>query len=236
MIDGTVTGELTARRRFFTDESYIVNELGVDLSNCWLIHTTKAVMENPDDVPKGFRSDWIYAFPIGDLKADAKKILVAQRCYQPEPDESLSLFLERARLGAAQASWSRAFRSVLSNIGLGESVESSATLADVQKAMLLASTIGELDPDTLKSLSDQMMGVTQTWSRDRLRWLDLRNQMTPHTALLIGFAQDPGPTRLFRRSGNRGFRMIEPEHNYSWTMYRIRIPVSVEKTESDRHT
>jgi len=237
MIDGTVTGELTVKGRVFTEESYLVNELGVDLTNCWLIHTIKDVLDDINNVPKGFRSDgWIFALPMGDMNADGRKVPVAERCYKPDADESMNEFLNRARLSTTQASWSRAFRSVLSNIGLGESVQASATLADAQKAMLLASTIGELDPETLKSLSDQMMGMTQTWSRDRLRWLDLRNQMTPDTALLIGFARNPGPTRLFRRSGDRRYRMIEPEKEYSWTMYRIRIPVTVKKSESDKHT
>jgi len=144
--------------------------------------------------------------------------------------------LNRSTLQVAQATWSRAFRSTLSNIGVGETVEASASLADVQKAMLLATTIGELNPEVLKGLSAQVTGVSQTWSRDRLRWLDVRSQLTRESAVLIGFAQDPGPTRLFRRSGDRRFRMIEPEHEYSWTMYRIRIPVDLRASESDKHT
>ena len=87
--------------------------------------------------------------------------------------------------------------------------------------------VAQLDPRTLEGFSAQMMGMTQTWSRDRLRWFDLRGQFTRDTAVLIGFARDPGPTRLFRRTGERRYRMIEPEPEYSWTMYRIRIPVTV---------
>ncbi len=236
-IGGTVTGNLTSIRRVFSDESYVTNELGIDLTNCWLIHSTKDMENDYDDVARGFRSDnYVFAFPIGNLKKDGGKVFVADRCYKPTADETLNTFLLRSMLSRAQTTWSRAFRSVLSNIGLGETVAAAGTLADVQKAMLLATTVGEMDPGSLKSVTSQVTGINQTWSRDRLRWLDLRNQFTRDTAVLIGFAQDPGPTRLFRRSGNDRYRAIEPEPEYSWTMYRILIPVSKGSSDEDKHT
>ncbi len=236
-LGGTVTGELTAIRQVFTDESYLVNELGVDLTNCWLIHTVKDFEHDYQDVAKGFRSgNAIFAFPFGDFKTGTGKVLVAPRCYRPDADQSLNQFLLKSMLSAAQTTWSRAFRSALSNIGLGDTVAAAGTLEDVQKAMLLASTMGELDPESLKSITAQVTGVSQTWSRDRLRWLDLRNQLTRDTAILIGFTQDPGPTRLFRRSGTNRYRVIEPEPEYSWTMYRIRIPITDGGRKSERHT
>jgi len=231
-IGGTVTGSLVANGRVFSDDSYLTNELGVDLTECWLLHTVAPFSE----YPKGVRDTWIYAYPIGDLKADEGHVRVAERCYTPDADQSMTQFLASRELVDAQVSWSRPFRSALANIGLGESVKGAGSLADVQKAMLLATTIGELDPEALKSMTSHIAGVTQTWSHDRLRWMDLRRHLAPHTALLIGFAKDPGPVRLFRRYGQRRFRPVKPEDDHSWTMYRIRIPVTSGRGESDQHT
>ena len=100
------------------------------------------------------------------------------------------------------------------------------------------STIGEFDPKTIFSRMADLIGGIQTWSRDRLRQLDLREQLQagrlvaddrpdePGSAVLIGFVSDPGPIRLFARTGDRAFRPIQPEASASWTMYRIRIPVT----------
>lgn len=231
-VDGTVDGDLTVRGRVFTDESYLVNDLGLDLTNCWLIQTVRPF----SDFEEGVRDSWIYAFPIGTLPGDATRVNVAERCYTPDPNEPLAQFLGRRELGAAQKTWSRAFRSTLANIGLGASVEGASSLEDVQKAMLLATTVGELDPGALKGLTAQLGGVTQTWSRDRLRWLDLRRDFSPDTAVLIGFAKDPGPVRLFRRHGTQRYHPVEPESEYSWTMYRVRLPVKSAAGPGDQHT
>ena len=51
--------------------------------------------------------------------------------------------------------------------------------------------------------------------------------------MLIGFADDPGPVRLFRRTGDRPYRMLEPDPDRSWTMYRIRIPVTLHEVEPE---
>ena len=44
---------------------------------------------------------------------------------------------------------------------------------------------------------------------------------------MIGFADDPGPVRLFSRQGDRPYKICEPDPKRSWTMYRIRIPITV---------
>ncbi len=54
--------------------------------------------------------------------------------------------------------------------------------------------------------------------------------------ILIGFADDPGPIRLFRRTGDGGYRVLNPDPDRSWTMYRIRIPVTVlEEPKKDEY-
>ena len=83
-----------------------------------------------------------------------------------------------------------------------------------------------------------LLGGIKTWSRDRLRQLDLREQLQAGRApldnrpgemgsiMLIGFAADPGPIRLFTRLGDRSYKPVQPEASASWTMYRIRIPIT----------
>ena len=102
--------------------------------------------------------------------------------------------------------------------------------------MLLVSTVHEFNPADHGGNMQAVFGP-KTWSQDRMRHLDITDQLTigtpmrgdqpglPGGAVLIGFADDPGPMRAFSRSGEREFRKLEPEADYSWSMWRIRIPI-----------
>ena len=52
-------------------------------------------------------------------------------------------------------------------------------------------------------------------------------QLRRESVILIGFAEDPGPARLFRRTGDRPYAVLKPDPDRSWTMYRVRIPVTL---------
>ena len=78
----------------------------------------------------------------------------------------------------------------------------------------------------MSPLQGRVLGLS-VWSRDRLRGLDLTEQFDDDSVILIGFAEDPGPVRLFRRRGDRPFKACEPDVGHSWTMYRFRIPAIV---------
>ena len=99
-----------------------------------------------------------------------------------------------------------------------------------QKALLLLSTIGDYDPG---QSATAFSSVPTVWSRDRVRNLDLRSQLQRDSVYLLGFADDPGPVRLFSRVGTRRFRPLPPDLAYSKSMYRIRIPASVSSSRRE---
>jgi len=231
-LSGRLTGQVAVRSRQFTEDSYVVNELGVDLKNCYVLHPVL----NPG-ATAGVRDTSIYAHAIGDIPSNGIRAHLAARCYQPRGAETMTQVLQRSTLAAAQQEWSNTLASMLPNVRLNPGDRAAMGLGQEQNALLLLSTIGDFDPASLSRGVDALLGP-QTWSRDRLRHLDLRDQLVAGrsasgdqpgeagSVVLIGFAEDPGPMRLFVRSGDRPYRPLPPEAWASWTMYRIRIPMT----------
>jgi hypothetical protein len=121
---------------------------------------------------------------------------------------------------------------VFSGLGSGWGADRGPALGQEKNALLLLSTVGEHDPRQDTSITRAVFGP-RTWSRDRLRRIDLGEQLMRDSVILVGFAADPGPVRLFRRAGDASFRRLEPDARHSWTMYRIRIPVTLRKTAAE---
>ena len=221
-LEGRLSGEIHVRDRLITGESYIINDLGVDLTNCWLLHADPAVGSLQDSL----RGNYIFAYDLGALPSDSQKVMLRPLCYPPSVNRTDAQVRTGSALAKRQADWNKEFRGLLSNIGLGQRPTGSVPLGAEQKALLLLSTVGDFDPALDASMIGQFTGPN-TWSRDRLRRLDLRAQLRPDSAVLVGFADDPGPVRLFRRSRDRSFRALEPDEHHSKSMYRIRIPVTL---------
>ncbi|MEK7755938.1 MAG: hypothetical protein AAB385_01875, partial [Planctomycetota bacterium] len=232
-LGGKFSGQVQARGRTITDDSFVVNELGVDLRNCYLLHP----ILNLGDIA-GVRDQSIYVYRVGDVPSNGTKVPLAERCYRLLGTETVTDVMRRSTLAKLQEEWSTHFRGLLASIGYGSGGEDGFVMGQEQNALLLLSTIGEFDPKTISSRMGDLIGGIQTWSRDRLRQLDLREQLQAGRAplderpaevggmVLIGFAADPGPVRLFTRSGDRAYKPVQPEASASWTMYRIRIPIT----------
>ena len=237
MLSGRFLGEVVVRGGVVTEESYLINDLGVDLKNCWFLITDV----DADEKKTVRASGGIFAFDIGDLPADGKKVFLRNLCFPSGSKLSKSNVLNQSTLAGRQAEWESPFVSLLSSIGMvgiggvvsSKTVPATQTagqLGQDQKALLLLSTIGDYDPG--QSTSSFSGLVSTVWSRDRVRNLDLRSQLQSDSVYLLGFADDPGPVRLFRRVGKRRFRPLPPDLAYSKSMYRIRIPARV---SSSRH-
>ncbi len=236
-LGGKFSGQVQTRGRTITEDSFVINNLGVNLRNCYLLHP----ILNLGDIA-GVRDQSIYVYRVGDMPSDGTKVPLAQRCYRlletETGTETVSDVMRRSTLAKLQEEWSMPFRGVLASMGYGSGGDDGLVMGQEQNALLLLSTIGEFDPRTISSRMGDLIGGMQTWSRDRLRQLDLREHLQagrpplddrPAEAgslVLVGFAADPGPIRLFARSGDRAYKPVAPEGSASWTMYRIRIPLS----------
>ena len=163
------------------------------------------------------------------------RIDLAARCYPPGDPRERSRIMLDSTLDGRQREWSDKFRGILADVGFGGGPDSGYALGEEQSALLLVSTSGEFDPASLAGTVEVWRG-TKTWSRDRLRRIDLRDQLRTDSVILIGFAGGPGPARLFRREGERDFRPLEPDPRKSLTMYRIRIPVTVQDRQAEPET
>ncbi len=215
-IQGSVTGKVVLRGTSLVANSYLTSDLGVDLTDCYLLQPTLRV-----DNRAGPRNLSINVFSLGIVPGDGTRIDLLDRCYpiSPETGEPTRV---RPKLGKLQRSWESNFRSLVSGFGYGGS-DAPVVEGQEKNALLLMSTIGDYEP--VSGAIAQLRGP-EMWSLDRLRQLDLRDQLQPGWVYLIGFADDPGPVRLFSQSADGTYRKIEPDALHSWTMYRIRIPVA----------
>ncbi|MGB0715544.1 MAG: hypothetical protein ACPGXK_06690 [Phycisphaerae bacterium] len=231
-VKGTFNGQITTRRNprpdsHYTDwritaDSFVVNDLGIDLTNCFLIQPVFDI----DDISgiHRMRSEEIYVYDLGDIPADGKQIMLAPRLYDAGNEDKIYEQMKLKLLARWQTEWGNKFRSFLENLGQGQVSETTASSSETETALMLLSTIGEYDPAEHPSMAG-VLG-TLTWSRDRLRQLDLRGQLQSDSVYLVGFARDPGPMRIFRRTNSDDdYRPLEPEAAFSRSMYRIRIPV-----------
>ena len=81
-----------------------------------------------------------------------------------------------------------------------------------------------LDEDTQ---ARRLVGLLRARGHDVLTVGEADGIGAPDSAVLIGFADDPGPIRLFHRTRDRSYRPLEPEEHHSKAMYRIHIPVTL---------
>lgn len=227
-LGGTVSGKIVVLDREIQDGSYLINRLGVELTDCYLFHS-RVDAERVTD----YRDAFIYALPLGTLPADGSRIDVRSRCYRTRPDETIRQYLAQCTLKRSQDGWASAFRTALINPGAGRRRGGGEILGQEKNAVLLLSTSAEYRPTVISSFG-VFRGEHQCWSRDRARTLDLTHRLRRDNMVLVGFAEgDPGPARLFRRSGSGSYAMLEPDPESSWTMYRMDIPVTILDADVD---
>jgi hypothetical protein len=233
-LDGDLTGVINVRNREVADGSYITNNLGFALNNAVLI----VPFLDPGGVVAGSPGEVNYrgvaaldAYELGTISDQpAGKIDLAPLCAPEDPSGKKRQDPELQRL---HGTWSSGFRSLFESFA---PLQERSALGQEKNALMLISTVREFDPAQHSGTMQAVFGP-RTWSQDRMRQLDITDQLLagtpiqndvpgePGMAVLIGFADDPGPLRLFTRTGDRDFRVLEPEANYSWSMWRIRIPI-----------
>ena len=243
---GKLTGHVKVRRDGgpaenwqITADSYIINDLGVDLKSCYLIqpvfdlHIVPPEWGRPSVYQRDdHRDDYIFALPIGDLPSTGLKVKLTPACYQPKGTQTRLDYMRQHTLRTEQRVWSRSFPG-LSGYRFGTDSDPVYELGQEKDALLLMSTVGDFNPVANVTTMQTMFGP-RTWSRDRLRQLDLREKLERDCVYVLGWADEPGPARLAVRTGSRGYRVLAPESDHALTMYRIRIPiVNIEEVRGD---
>lgn len=210
-----------------SDDSWIANDLGVTLRDCWVIQAYSNTVRTDGRGGTGERSDNIYAFRLGgEIPAGGGRLSLADLCYGKTRGDMTRLLAE-SKLAKRHVDWS----NLIIRRFLPQAIAPPAPVGESDfQALLLASTAGDFDPTVLNTQTTfGGFMSSKTLSLDRLRQFDLRDRLQRDSLYLIGFADQPGPIRLaVRRSGDEAFRIMEPVPGHARVMYRIRLPAVFE--------
>ncbi len=221
---GQLNGQLKASLRQMkagsyelTLESWIRNELGTDLRQCYLFVAQQNVSDRFPD-----RSRMIFVYPM-ETVGDKERMTI---------DQSLGIQLKKRRRtepGAKEAiipqlnnmhsEWLRPLGVRFQSDGYGGSRSRERTDAlPFENALLVLTTFQEIARSELEypEMLERSVGAE----------IDRSSAILKHQALFVGFADGPGPTRLCWRSSDgwsQRWRPVEP--STSRVMYRFVIPV-----------
>jgi len=205
-------------------DSWIQNNLGVDLKECYLL-----LAEYDAFAPQSFRTvaaqrsirGLIRALPLGEL-ADGERVTLFDRLYLDDGGNYLPYSDRRKRgLEAMQRTWGRPFAPAGQGgaFGGGDAGPNYA-LATYENAALLMTVLADINPMAFKG---SVFGGYPVFSRARCRQLDISSHLKRRTAIFVGFSEEAGPVRLCVRTGNREYTSAEPKK--AGTVYRFTVPV-----------
>lgn len=223
-IGGGITASLSCTKDEFNHwridaNSWIKNELGVDLYRCMLLQAES----DPDQRPIRRWGVNIRAIQIGNppdkgfLRQQETLTRLDVMAYGPAGRRDFSKTLADLQKGYAEKF------GVRLEPGYRGDEEPTKVTADLgEAALMLLTTFQEFKP-----ASEPQWGGGRSLARTYLTGLDLSDLLTKDVMLLVGFSDAPGPARLcYRPAGTqRKFRPIRP--GTSLTMYRVLIPIKV---------
>lgn len=213
-LGGTIEARLIydEKTKQFTEDSYIRNELGVTLDDCFLFEGDQEIAGERGR-STGIRCHQLNRLGDKGESANLAGEALFKRLYDkgtldsngdPELRKGADLYLTEFL-----DTWKRKIGAVSSLMGQPTQVRNIAT--DVEHApYLLLSVYNLIDPS----------GSTAAWNLQRSfgRRLDCSHWITRHTAVLIGFSMETPPAVLqIDRANERPERAL--------TMYRFLIPV-----------
>ena len=226
--EGEHTGMLTARimlthdRRIDTN-SRIQNDLGVDLRNCFLMHTNQLDISEPGMTSGRARN--INVLPLGDIRAGESL---------PEPGATVGFYhridnrkdprVEELDIsGHYLHRWQQTWGAHLMNTSASPApMVKNLVLTGVQKSLLLASTYSEL------SLTQRGNYGNSVPQRSHVRRLDSSRMISRDLVLFVGFGDLKDSVRLGMRKHDRtdeaSYRPLAAGERT--VMYRMLIPIS----------
>ncbi len=210
-LDGSFSALVARDSRGGLDErSWIRNDLGVDLRDCWLIlpRSEQIGGRDPNDP-----NDGIYVYPLDQPVTNGSG---------PYPIAGVTQkrHYRFSELQEWQDEWADEFRGMLTSGPGRDRVQPEFEMSRFTVSLMLLTTLDEYSPYAAESHAYVQFGRSHGLHLDRCHLL------TSDVAMLIGFASTPGPARL--EVGREGrdedaWLSIEPEKGF--TMFRIIIPV-----------
>jgi hypothetical protein len=214
-LGGTFSASIAVGSDRIAPGSWIRNDLGFDLHDCWLIRPKRPPGTPISRMGQEDRRHQIFVHQL------ARTLKTGEGLHPIDGVEPTDLTLwPRLSLGDRQRGWTGQF-IMFGGATPGERDEIPKFAIDTfQAALMLVTTLDDYTSDA----ADWHSAVQ--FERTFARHLDRSHLLTDETAMLIGFADVPGPTRLYVRSaGAEGaaWRQVEPE--ISRTMFRFIVPV-----------
>jgi hypothetical protein len=219
------TGEDRVRiRQQFGGDSYIRNNLGVDLKRCVLLDTN-------DDTAGGGRMVLENCFSLGDIpKSGTGSLLDAtelkRRMYYKQGEKGSPVELKLANriaklplLSDQIESWRRDLQGFLGRQEDTATAAERITVDQEYAALLLLSVYDLIRPEN--------KGNEAALLRSAGRGLGCTHLLTRRTAILIGYSDDPPPAAIDVDS-----RKLMPEK--SRTIYRFVIPVEDRRSSGQK--
>jgi len=210
--------------------SWIENTLDVDLYNCLLFVAEYDTMSPQSFIAVPQRTMGLQAmkvFSLGEIPAGERIDLHARLNLDGSDKQRAAGYYKDRALAAMAKEWGKAFISVGEMTRYGEEPVAQYRFDYYQNALLLLTVLSDIDPGIYPS--SPIYGI-RMFSRTRARQLDVANLVQRDAALLVGFAQDPGPVRLCARtSGAADYDVLDPAEDAAHTMYRFVIPIEQDK-------
>lgn len=207
--------------------SKIINHLGVDLYDCYVIYTDRDVfVRGASHAARRPEYTYLFRLPVETLP-DGGTFLFGNELYMDTTTGNELEFKEWAEantLELALASWRRFFGR-LEFGGRGQ----WGHLERHEAALLISSLAAEYRPEPKTGASGQLQLGSGAVSSERCRQLDISALIDTQTALFVGFSRDPGPVTLCTRSGKGAYRPAPIDK--ALTMYRIVIPLGSSRRE-----
>jgi len=219
---------------YLRGDSWIHNDLHTDLNNCYLLVPDRNIR-----LTRAIRSIQIFVYAIGPLKAGEKitinkivEAILKQKAAQGPLKERQKLLDEMLdnvnewtppRLNEYHKEWLKRIgirQNYQYRYGAGDDDKVRVETRNYDSALLLLTTYDDIDTDLF----------TNSWhdiGRSHGQRLDRSPFVNNHTALLVGFSEDPSPCRLcWRKPGAKSnkWKPIHPDESH--VMYRIEIPIA----------
>ncbi len=217
-----------------TPDSWILNDLKVDLVDSFLLHSMK-VWPGEEARIEPRRDQDIYVRRLGPIEAGERLDDLPTRLYNDAAGKPISPHNRSGgptvarvppySLMSAHKAWGA--RGSLGSFG-GESDFSGQDSCD--EGIMALTTLGEFIGE-YPAKNSSGVDHRNPMRGGHARPLDRSTLLTPDTAMFIGFAEDAGPARLMIRTAGAdddAWRAVHPSASPSTrrTVYRVTIPIN----------